>query len=433
MSRRTRVTVVGGGISGLASAHALAKAGAEVVLLEASDQLGGLGTFFESEGRWIDRFYHCIMPSDDHLLGLISEVGLEDQLYWRSTGMGFVVGGVHYSFNTPLDLLRFSPLTFTQRIRFGVSSLLLRQLGRRQDLDSITSAEWLSGIYGSELWLRIWDPLYRAKFGAAVDVVPALYLWQRLGRESNRARRGYLRVGHKGLIDGIAGAIRAMGGDVRTQTPVNYMDGTPGAMTVRTEGGEEVRSDWVISTVPLPLLRKLTDGGSLEGTFRDPNLQYQGVVNTLFFLSRPLDGFYWSPVVDSETEFDGVVEMSALVDTAQFGDRHLVYAVKYLDRDDPMFRESDEDIGTRWQSQLVDLYGHLHLSEEEILERRVFRAPFVEPVFPTGYSADKPAIRAAESGLFLATTAQVYPNITSWNSSTRLASEAVDTLLSVDV
>ena len=84
------VAIIGGGIAGLASAQKLARQGCRVTLLEASPDLGGLGTFFQWRGRFVDRFYHCIMPSDAHLLALIREVGLEDQLYWKPTRMGFI-------------------------------------------------------------------------------------------------------------------------------------------------------------------------------------------------------------------------------------------------------------------------------------------------------------------------------------------------------
>ena len=59
----TTAIVLGGGISGLAAAHRLGRAGVRVTLLEASPQLGGLGTFFAREGRSVERFYHCVMPT----------------------------------------------------------------------------------------------------------------------------------------------------------------------------------------------------------------------------------------------------------------------------------------------------------------------------------------------------------------------------------
>lgn len=44
----SHVAVIGGGISGLAMAYWLSKSGARVTLYEASNQLGGLGTFFST-------------------------------------------------------------------------------------------------------------------------------------------------------------------------------------------------------------------------------------------------------------------------------------------------------------------------------------------------------------------------------------------------
>ena len=106
----SKIIVVGGGITGLATAHQLLEWDLEVILLEGSDQLGGLCTSFQYEDLWIDKFYHCIMSTDDYLLKLIKKVGLAEELYWKWTKMGFIVSGVHYPFNTPKDLLKFQPI-----------------------------------------------------------------------------------------------------------------------------------------------------------------------------------------------------------------------------------------------------------------------------------------------------------------------------------
>src|SRR5262244_1872979 len=114
-----RVGVVGGGIAGLASAHFLLKAGHVPVVLEATDQLGGLGTYFIHDGVSLERFYHVILDSDADLCALIADLGISDRLVWRKTGMGFLVDGELYGFNTPADLLRFRALSFIDRLRTG--------------------------------------------------------------------------------------------------------------------------------------------------------------------------------------------------------------------------------------------------------------------------------------------------------------------------
>jgi hypothetical protein len=61
MSRFEQNVVVGGGISGLITAHILVDQGYDVLLLERSDSLGGLTTSFQdSLGNWFDYGYHAL-------------------------------------------------------------------------------------------------------------------------------------------------------------------------------------------------------------------------------------------------------------------------------------------------------------------------------------------------------------------------------------
>lgn len=418
------VVVIGGGISGLAATYRLARAGVPVTLLEGSAQLGGLGTFFPYEGRWVERFYHCVMPTDEHLLPLLGELGLRDAVQWRPTSMGMVVDGVRYPFNSAVDLLRFTPLTPVQRVRFGVVSVLLRHLGRGRDLDHLRTEDWLRGLYGDVIWQRVFEPMFGSKFGPAFGDVPALYLWQRLGRERNVATRGYPASGYKSIIEALRAAIEAAGGTVRTSVPVRQVRDT----RVTLADGETLEADRVLSTVPLPQLRAMADA-ELAARLPDVQLRYQGVVNALFFLRRPLDGHYWAPVLHSGTDFDGVIEMSTLTGTEQHAGRYLVYAMHYTDRSSALFAEDDGAIAARWTEQLLGLYPDLPLTRDDIEEVRVFKAPFVEPVYPLGYASHVPSMEVTGTRLLLATTAQIYPDVTSWNSSVGLANRVVDRLL----
>lgn len=422
------VIVIGGGISGLAAAFRLSRAGVPVTVLESSDQLGGLGTFFEFDGRSVERFYHCIMPTDEHLLPMLDELDLADTVRWRSTRMGMVVNSRRYAFNSALDLLRFTPLTLAQRIRFGVVSLLLRRLGKGRDLDNLRTEDWLRGLYGSVIWEELFKPLFGSKFGDSFGDVPALYLWQRLGREKNVAVRGYPAGGYKPIIEALRAAIEGAGGTVRTGAPVAQLSAGADGVSVELPDGEQIEAAWAISTVPLPTLAQMADT-DLAPRLPVVDLRYQGVVNVLVFLRRPLEGHYWAPVLHSGTEFDGVIEMSALSGPETYGGLHLAYAMHYTDRSSPLFSEDPEAIGARWTEQLLTLYADMGLTAADVAHVQVFRAPFVEPVYPLRYTKAKPSAEVAGTRLLLATTAQIYPDVTSWNSSTGLSNRVVDGLL----
>lgn len=419
------VIVIGGGISGLTAAHKLSKDGNEVTLIESSNQLGGLGTFFKYQDKWIDKFYHCQMPSDEPLLDLINQVGLTDQLYWKPTRMGFSVDGKRYSFNGPVDLLKFNPLSFFNRIRFGASSLLIRQLGKGKDLDNTRIEDWFTQLYGKDVWNKILEPLFRSKFGSHAGNLPALYIWQRLGREKNKSKRGYLKTGLKGFIDALEKSIVANGGEILLNSKVNKLYENGNAVTVNLENGNNLKGDWIISTVPIPILKRILPEEQHK-EFELPHLTYQGVVNALFFLKKPLDNFYWQPVVNSNTEFDGVVEMSELVNIEQYNNQYLTYTMKYCSKDSELFKEDNESIAERWKKQLQNLFSDLPLTDNDIIDIKIFKAPFVEPIYPLGYSKLKPKIQSGNSKILLATSAQVYPSITSWNSSVDLANKVVD-------
>lgn len=82
MEKIRRIAVVGAGFAGLSAAFDLRKLGHDVVLFEASDIPGGLASGFK-EPHWdwtVERYYHHWFQSDAHLLGLMEELGLSDQV-----------------------------------------------------------------------------------------------------------------------------------------------------------------------------------------------------------------------------------------------------------------------------------------------------------------------------------------------------------------
>ncbi|MBD8606116.1 protoporphyrinogen oxidase [Aeromicrobium sp. CFBP 8757] len=80
-----RVAVVGGGMAGLAAAHELAAGGAEVVLLEGSDRVGGKLRLGEVGGITLDLGAESVLARRPEGLDLIHEVGLDDRVVHPET------------------------------------------------------------------------------------------------------------------------------------------------------------------------------------------------------------------------------------------------------------------------------------------------------------------------------------------------------------
>src|SRR3712207_5679967 len=76
--RQAEVVVIGAGLAGLAAARELRAAGREVVVLEARDRVGGRTLNADiGEGKVVELGAQWVGPTQDRVLKLISELGLE--------------------------------------------------------------------------------------------------------------------------------------------------------------------------------------------------------------------------------------------------------------------------------------------------------------------------------------------------------------------
>jgi protoporphyrinogen oxidase len=420
------IAILGGGISGLTCALRLAQAGHRVTLYEGSEQLGGLGTFFEHGGRVFEKFYHCMLPSDGPLLRTLEALGLREEVYWKPTTFAYAHEGRFYPLNTAIDLLKFAPLRFLDRIRVGITGLVGR-LVSDQCLDDVTTVSWLTKLSGKNAFAKFWKPMLEAKFGDLYHDVPALWFWTRFNREKGERKgeqKGYIRGGYKRITDTFAEVISRHGGQIHLNTTVTGIDlDSEGRTTVTTRMGASTFDQMVI-TLPTPQVEKLI-GPAMKAKMPalDTSTDYQGVINHLLFLKRPLTPHYWVATPQSEHPFDGVVETSTLTDLADRGPRHVVYLTKYLHRSDARFAKPDAEIRSDWTAALRKLFPDL--TEADIEADYLFRAPFVEPIYRLGQKKLCPPEELVPGTVFLANTAQVYPIVTSWNGSTTQAEKTL--------
>jgi protoporphyrinogen oxidase len=412
---------VGGGISGLASAIRLTALGHAVTVFEGDAVLGGLGVSFPYRGADLEKFYHCILPNDDALIALIGEVGLGDDLLWRDTGMGFMHQGHVYPMNTALDLLRFSPLSILERMRLGLMAIRARLNGTDPSLDGVAVDDWIRRQVGQRAFDLMWKPLLEAKIGDGYRSIPALWLSSRMSREKNTKKevKGCLRHGYRSLVMAIEETLLHRGATIRMNTRVDAIERDGERMALRV-AGERIPFDAVVATSPLVQFQAMTADMGLPRSISELKLDYQGVVSAVFIMREPLSPYYWMPVVDSGATAQGIIEMSNLVPLERSDGRYITYLVNYTHRSSSLFAEDDERLLNGYRADLERLFPDAARTIESAF---LFRAPFVEPIWPLGYASMRPPPTVIPGRLYLASTAQVYPSVNSWNSCCEVVNE----------
>ena len=162
-----RVAVIGAGITGLVAAQRLSDAGHETDVYERWPGLGGqVATMDLGTGDRLEHYYHHLFTSDVHIARLCEQLGMEDAIEWLPSSVAVFARGRTYPFTTPMDLLRFKPLSLGSRIRTGYATL---RLGRRhRDASGVagtTARDWIVTNMGQQVWDELWGPLLRGKFG----------------------------------------------------------------------------------------------------------------------------------------------------------------------------------------------------------------------------------------------------------------------------
>ncbi|WP_284757518.1 NAD(P)/FAD-dependent oxidoreductase [Agrobacterium sp. fls2-241-TYG-188a] len=415
MSQVNDVVIVGGGFTGLTAAYVLSKQGLKVRVIEADTEVGGLaGTFEFNDGVRLEKFYHHWFNNDIHVPELVKELGMEGDIVTLPSRTGMYFNGRMWKLSTPLDLMRFTALSFVDRIRLGLLVFQVRRVKDWKEIEHLSIREWLESLAGRRVYKVVWEPLIESKFSVYAEAVNAVWMWKKLVlRGSTRNDKGgeelaYFKGGFGRLADAMVSAVRQAGGEVTLGEKVLGITADGGHVSsVQTLEGN-VEGKQFLFTTAFPIIADIFgDAAPQEWLKRLRRVRYLGNMCLVLRLKRSLSDTYWLNVNDPGFPFVGVIEHTNFDVPENYKGSHIAFLSRYLAVEDPVWSFSDDEYVDFALEHLKRMFPEMERSW--VLEHRVWRSEYAQPVTERNYSNYVPGRETPFDNAVISTMAQIYP------------------------
>ena len=233
--QRKSVTVVGGGLAGIAAACALADSGYRVNLLERRPYLGGRASSYEhpGTGEVIDNCQHVLIGRCTSLLDLYRRLGVLDSIRWYNRFTFLTPGGppsviqpgwLPAPFHSTLAFLRAPAFDFSDKV--GIARGLMAFLRGLPPDSEENFLRWLQQHRQTQRAIdRFWKPVLVSALNEDLDRVSVHYA-AKVFRESfllspQSGRMGIPSIPLSELYGAAIGYLRQRGGEVHLRAAVD--------------------------------------------------------------------------------------------------------------------------------------------------------------------------------------------------------------------
>lgn len=263
------LAVLGAGPAGLAAAWRAARGGHSVVLLERAETVGGMAASVTVDGVRVDHGSHRLHPGiAPHLLADLRELlGADLQLRRRNGRLRVADRWVGFPLR-PGELVRALPPSMIAKVAGDAVTAPLRRGEPQCYADALRSGlgptlyEALYAPYAVKLWGLPGEEIdvEQARVRVTADTPAKIAARMLRGRRGNGQGRvfHYPRRGFGQIVEALAGAARDSGAVLRLGTEVTGVDVGDVDVTLRTGAGETITAGRLFSTLPLPVLARIT-------------------------------------------------------------------------------------------------------------------------------------------------------------------------------
>ena len=406
-----RVTVVGGGLAGIAAALSSADAGAEVTLVEVRPRLGGAAYSFERDGMILDNGQHVFLRCCTAYRALLERLGtasattLQPRLEIPVIAPGGRVERLRRSsLPAPLHLTgalaRYGHLSVRERLRAARAALALSRLDLGDGgLDSRTFGDWL-GEHGQSpnavesLWNLIALPTLNLDASEASLAMAAFVFQTGLLNDPAAGDVGYARLPLSAIHgEPSARALRSAGVEVRTGWRAERVEALPSGELAVVGADETLDADAVVVALPHTRAAGVLPEGAVDEPSRLARLGTSPIVNLHVVYDRRVTDFALAAGVRSPVQwlFDRTGE-SGLTDG-----QHLAISLSGAEREAQMSRDELRDAFLPALGELLPAARGARVERFEVV--REHNATFRSA---PGAAALRPGQRTRIAGLALA-------------------------------
>lgn len=406
VNKKTDVCVIGAGPAGLSAAYVLSKNDVDTVVLEMSDQIGGISRTVEHNGFRFDLGGHRFFTKDEEVEDFFREV-LGDEIIWVDRSSKIYYHGKYFDYPLkPTNALFGMGIGTTAKCILDYGTVKLRNIFRKPDIVSLE--DWVSNEFGHELF-RIFFKDYTEKvWGINCNRICAEWAAQRIKGLSLRvaikdavmpSKNGkvttlidkfmYPQLGIGRISENLAEKVEAGGNEVRMKSKaaaVNHEDGKVTSVQVEGEDGSyELQVDNLCSSMPLTeLVCAMRPEAPAEVIEAAKSLRYRDLVTVNLIVDKPeVTDQTWIYFHDPSLALGRIHEPRNWSPAMAPEGKSSLVVEYFCFEDDEVWGMEDKDLIEKTIKDLDTRLGYL--KKEDVIDAFIIRIPKAYPMYELGY------------------------------------------------
>ena len=387
-----KVTILGGGISGLATAWKLSKE-QQVEIIEKSSKVGGMASSYKYKEFSLDYGPHKIYTQ---LPGIMDDFKslVKDDLMTIPKKNKIYVNGKFFDFPIKITQLatRLNPL-IAASCGLGMAESLIRK-DKTKSYESYLKNNFGRGMYNllfRDYALKVWgDPkelaeelaIKRIPVSGFADLIKGILFGVK--KEQSAEHFYYPKKGIGTVCDRIVKQIEKNKGKILTKTKIEKINIQKNKVESITINKKKEKTDYLVSTIPITDLVKIIEPKPPENVLKAAKrLKYRSlIVLTILVDKKNALDCNWIFFPSADIIFNRLSEQKSFSKHTCPEDKTALYVEITCDYDDWRWNASDYDL---FELVMRDLEKIGVLKREEVLEYFSKKAKKVYPVYSLDY------------------------------------------------